>query len=141
MKRRYKFGRVLSLTLALIGLMGWVAGADYAFSRGSAAIGLQPASGSLNVWNRLGPDDEIRSLAIDPSNSDILYAGSKSGVFKSTDRGASWRNIGLSNTQALAIDSVNANIVYAGTSSSGVVFAPGERLLFKSTDGGSSWSN
>jgi photosystem II stability/assembly factor-like uncharacterized protein len=62
-------------------------------------------------------------------------------VFKSTDGGGSWSNKGLSNARALVVDSVNSNIVYAGTSSSGVVFAPGDRLLFKSTDGGASWSN
>jgi photosystem II stability/assembly factor-like uncharacterized protein len=125
--------------------MGWLGGADHASSRrtptGSAASGQQPASGGVNVWSRLGPDEDIRSLAIDPSDPKIIYAGSKSGVFKSTDGGASWSNKGLSNARALAIDSVNSNVLYAGTSSSGVVFEPGDRLLYKSTDGGSSWSN
>jgi photosystem II stability/assembly factor-like uncharacterized protein len=95
----------------------------------------------LNAWRSNGPEEQVQSLANDPSNPNIIYAGSKSGVFKSADGGATWSNIGLSNTHALAIDFVNPNNLYAGTSSSGLVVAPGDRLLFKSTDGGATWSN
>jgi photosystem II stability/assembly factor-like uncharacterized protein len=62
-------------------------------------------------------------------------------MFKSTDGGATWSNIGLGNTTALPIDFVKPNIIYAGTSSSGLVVAPGDRFLLKSTDGGTTWSN
>ena len=97
--------------------------------------------GRLNAWRGNGPEGHIQSLAIDSSNANILYAGSKSGVFKSTDGSATWSHIGLGNVRALAIDFVNPNTLYAGTSSSGIVYAPGERFLFKSTDGGATWSN
>jgi len=78
----------------------------------------------------------IRSLVIDPSNTQVVYAGTfGGGVFKSTDGGSSWtaKNNGLTNTYvySLAIDSSNTNVLYAGTNGGGV---------FKSTDGGSSWS-
>jgi ligand-binding sensor domain-containing protein len=33
---------------------------------------------------------KLESLAIDPSNPSILYAGTRRGVFKSVDRGAKW---------------------------------------------------
>ena len=99
------------------------------------------ASGQVNVWSSMGPNIAISSLAIDPSSPNNIYAATRSGVFNSTDGGASWNNIGLSNTTTLAIDFVNPNILYAGTFSSGTVYYPGGAFLFKSTDGGTSWSN
>jgi hypothetical protein len=62
----------------------------------------------------------VNSLAIDPDDPDILYAGTfGGGVFKSTDGGNSWIavNTGLTNSYilSLAIDPVNPNILYAGS--------------------------
>ncbi len=94
-----------------------------------------------NGWITHGPNLATSSLAIDPGNPSTIYAGTRGGVFKSTDGGATWSNIGLSNTTTLAIDFVNPNILYAGTFSSDVVFHPGGAFLFKSTDGGATWSN
>lgn len=123
--------------------MSWVAPADYAASRltlpGSAASGQQATR--FNLWSNLGPENKIQAVAIDPSNPNIIYAGSDHGVFKSADSGITWSRILARTTSSLAIDFVNPNTLYAGTSSSGIVFAPGDRLLFKSTDGGASWSN
>jgi len=36
------------------------------------------------------PDTPVNSFAIDPQNTDMLYAGTDIGVFRSTDGGASW---------------------------------------------------
>ncbi len=79
----------------------------------------------------------IFSLAIDPSNTQIIYAGTVgSGAFKSTDGGAHWRKVnnGLASAadvRSLAIDPSNTQVIYAGTWSGGGVF--------KSTDGGAHW--
>lgn len=79
---------------------------------------------------------ELPTLVIDPQHPDTLYtAPSYSGVYKTTDGGASWVavNSGLpgnsDNTTSLAIDPQNPNTVYAMDSFS----------LFKTTDGGASW--
>ena len=74
-------------------------------------------------------------LAIDPSTSTTLYAGTNGGVFKSTDGASSWQavNTGLPENlavQALAIDHTTPRTLYAGTGSG----------VFKSTDGGGAWS-
>ena len=61
---------------------------------------------------------DVASLAIDPSNTQIVYAGTDDGsVFKSTNGGAHWRKInnGLADVNSLAIDPSNTQIVYAGT--------------------------
>ena len=87
-------------------------------------------------WIDVGlANTEVYALAIDPSNPNILYAGTfGAGVFKSTDGGAHWTtlNTGLTDTRvsSLAIDPSNPNILYAGTPGVGV---------FKSTDGGGHW--
>ena len=78
---------------------------------------------------------DIRSLAIDPSNNQIIYLGTNGyGLFKTTNGGMSWTsaNNGLTqvNVYSIAIDSNNSNIIYAGTYGGGI---------FKTNNGGSSW--
>jgi uncharacterized repeat protein (TIGR01451 family) len=75
------------------------------------------------------------SLAIDPSNPNIVFVGSSGGgVFKSTNGGANWAvtNSGLTDLtiKALAIDQTNTSLMYLGTNSRGV---------FRSTDSGATW--
>ena len=74
----------------------------------------------------------VYSLAINPQNPLVVYAGTDGGgVFKTTDGGTNWRavNTGLTNTDvlSLAINPQNPLVVYAGTHG-------GE--VFKSIDGG-----
>jgi photosystem II stability/assembly factor-like uncharacterized protein len=83
----------------------------------------------LDYWN-------IVNLAIDPSNTSILYvAANGGGMFKSTDGAASWTQInsGLTNftLTTIAIDPVTPSTLYVGTYGDGV---------FKSTDGGLNWN-
>jgi photosystem II stability/assembly factor-like uncharacterized protein len=48
-------------------------------------------------WDRLPneglPEGRVYSLAVDPSNTQILYAGLRQGVFKTMDGGQSWKSI------------------------------------------------
>ena len=74
-------------------------------------------------------------MAIDPSNSATLYAGTyANGVFKSTNGGVSWTpaNNGLTDltVYSLTIAPANTSTLYVGTKFGGV---------FISTDGGGSW--
>ena len=66
----------------------------------------------------------IRSLVIDPTDTQTIYAGTYGGIFKSTNGGLSWTavNTGLTNFDVhyLAIDPQNPTIIYAGTRSKGV---------------------
>jgi photosystem II stability/assembly factor-like uncharacterized protein len=95
----------------------------------------------------------IGALAVAPSNSKIIYAGTGEadlrgdfstgdGIYKTTDAGKTWQYAGLRDTHtttALAVDPRDPNVVYA--SSMGHVFAPNaERGVFKTTDGGKTWS-
>ncbi|MBI1803870.1 MAG: hypothetical protein HY033_03405 [Ignavibacteriae bacterium] len=57
------------------------------------------------------------SVAIAQTNDSIIYAGYSNGIFKSTDKGASWTRLSLGfpmqTGPALAVDSRNSEIVYA----------------------------
>lgn len=92
------------------------------------------------------PRDEhsvhVLSLAIDPTDSQIIYAGTGGhvggghGVYKSTDGGQAWlaANQGMLDYRitALAVDPANHQTVYAGAD---------DGVFFKTTDGGQTWAN
>lgn len=77
---------------------------------------------------------KLESLVIDPRNPSTLYAGTRRGVFKSVDFGATWppKNHWLKelHIKSIAVDADNGDTVYAGT----IVGA------FKTTDGGDNWT-
>lgn len=94
---------------------------------------VQPGAG-INVWSSAGlTEQEIRILAVDPSNPQVIYAGTSKGILKSVNKAIFWSNIGLTNRTVLtfAIDPSNPQIIYAGT----------EQTVFKSLNGGNSWSD
>jgi hypothetical protein len=65
----------------------------------------------------------VGALAIDPQNTLTVYAGTSSGVFRSTNGARSWRPFGEGlktlTVESLAI-SANGKVLYAGTSGGGV---------------------
>ncbi|MCC7431805.1 exo-alpha-sialidase, partial [bacterium] len=91
----------------------------------------------------------ITSLAIDPTNANILYAGSASGgIWKTTNGGgswfSSWNNIPNCSIGAIALRPGNPNEILVGTGEnggSGLSFGGFNGIgLVKSTDGGASWT-
>jgi photosystem II stability/assembly factor-like uncharacterized protein len=87
----------------------------------------------------------ILTLAVDPSNSQIVYAGAAEGLFKSTDGGDTWSMTGLTGVGvgAIAIDGRNPGTLYAGSRSSqlGKPANTGNHGgLWKSTDGGATFT-
>ena len=93
-------------------------------------------SAGTNVWTSIGPEGGIvRSLAVDPRNPSTVYAATPlSGIFKTTDGGASWTHLGSApipesfDSRSLAIDS------------EGTVYVAGCPGVFRTTDGGASWT-
>jgi photosystem II stability/assembly factor-like uncharacterized protein len=88
----------------------------------------------------------VRVLAIDPTNTATIYAGSFSfGLFKSTNGGANWtamnNGMGGSNPNsitAIAIDPFNSSTIYTGHGTGG--FSGFGGSINKSTNGGTSWT-
>ena len=90
-----------------------------------------------NSWLLVGSntiDSTIEALAIDPSDTDAVYAGSLKGLFKTFDGGLNWipRNHGITNVEVLqiAINPENPDMMYAGTAGYGI---------FKTENRGASW--
>lgn len=96
----------------------------------------------------------IGAIAIDPSNTNIIYAGTGdrnfgggsyngNGLYQSNDFGDSWTNIGLSQVgiiTSVIVDNQNSDHILAGALGSGFE-KTNNRGVFLSTDGGTSWSN
>jgi photosystem II stability/assembly factor-like uncharacterized protein len=99
------------------------------------------------------PVQSIGSVAIDPTNDKVMWVGTGeswtrnsasigNGIYKSTDGGETWTNVGLPATERITrivVHPKNGNIVYA--------CAPGplwsdspDRGLYKTGDGGRTWS-
>lgn len=79
----------------------------------------------------------VGAIAIDPAVPMTLYAavnraGPGRGIYRSRDRGVTWRKVGLSgrSISAIAVDPSDPKTLYAGSSFRGV---------FRSVDGGRSW--
>ena len=107
-----------------------------------ANSGVYKTSNHGDTWEAatLGAWDLINALAVDPTDANIVYAGTDIGVFKSVDSGKTWTavNAGLAPPQQatgvslLIIDPQHADTIYATS--------PDRRGLFKSTDGAANWS-
>jgi S1-C subfamily serine protease len=94
----------------------------------------------------------IGAVAVAPSNKSIVWVGTGEanprnsvsygdGVYKSTDGGKSWKNMGLGKSYQIGkivIHPKNPDIVYVGVL--GRLYGPSEeRGLYKTSDGGKTW--
>ena len=94
----------------------------------------------------------IGCIKIDPNNTNTVWCGTGEhnhqrvlgygdGIYKSTDAGKTWRNMGLKDSRqigGIVIDPRNSDVVYVAAE--GSVWGPGgDRGLFKTTDGGKTW--
>src|SRR3954468_10272262 len=92
-------------------------------------------------------------VAVDPKDSNVVWVGSGEnasqrsahfgdGVYKSTDAGQTWTNVGLKSSEHIGkilIDPRNPNVVYVAAQGP-LWSAGGERGLYKTTDGGATWN-
>lgn len=109
----------------------WVAGYD------SNGLVIMKTTNSGSGWSNLSTTglggDHFTDLVIDPGNPQILYAGTNTGVYKSTDGAESFQKVSyFSFVTDLLINPENTTEIYAATSNTGV---------FVSSDAGSTWSN
>ncbi len=102
------------------------------YAGGYNAYLFKTTNGGVNWFaSNTGISGTVYDIKISPTNSNILYAGTSSGVFKSTNAGANWTNTGLSaNVQAVLINPSNENEIYAATTAG----------IYKSTSGGGGWT-
>src|SRR5271170_190450 len=132
-----------------------VPGDDTTFYFGGVDGGVWKTTNAGTTWKPIfdnQPVASIGALAVSPSNPKVIYVGtgesdirpdlaSGDGVYKSTDGGATWTNMGLKDTRQISkivIDPNNPDVVYAGAL--GHAYGPNtDRGVYKSTDGGATW--
>jgi photosystem II stability/assembly factor-like uncharacterized protein len=107
-----------------------------------------------NISDGFFKTGSIGAIAVAPSDPNVLYVGTGEhaprgqsssygvGVYKSTDQGRSWTNVGLTTTRqisAVRVHPTDPNVVY--------VAAQGDRWkgstdrgIYRTTDGGKSWT-
>ena len=113
------------------------------------------------TWTSLGDVSNIGGrvlcIAIDPNNSNNLWAGSASGgIWKSVNAGSSWisvtTNFPVLGVSSILVDPGNSNVIYAGTGevyrvdTSNIGFSVWKTRgtygigIIKSTDAGATWT-
>lgn len=123
---------------------------------GAASGGLWKTTDGGVTWKSIFDDQEassIGSLAIAPTNPDIVWAGTGEtfiirpahamgdGIYKSEDAGKTWKNMGLEKTGRIGrilVHPNNPDIVYAAAL--GHTYGPQQdRGVYKTIDGGKNW--
>ena len=144
-------------------MSGRIAAVDAVHDQGRLTVYAGAASGG--VWKSVNggttfkpvfdkPDvQSIGAVTIDPTNPKVIWVGTGEswvrnsvsvgdGVYKSTDGGDNWTNMGLKDSEHIArilVDPKNGNVVYA--CATGHLWNDNnERGVYKTTDGGKSWN-
>jgi len=144
----FRGGRVLAVT--------GVVGEPNTYYFGGASSGVWKTTDGGANWKPLFDKQttaSIGAIAVAPSDTNTIYVGSGEaclrgnisygdGVYKSTDAGKTWKNIGLRDSQHIGrviVHPRDANTVLVAAM--GHAFGPNaERGVFRTTDGGKTWS-
>ena len=143
----YRGGRVLAVA--------GVPGDPTTFYFGGVGGGVWRTTNGGHSWTPLfdkEPISSIGAIAVADSNPSVIYVGSGeacirgnisygNGVYKSTDGGKTWTNVGLKGTQhigALIVHPRNPDIVYVAAL--GHAYGPNpDRGVYRTLDGGKNW--
>lgn len=122
------------------------------------------AAGSGNLWKTTNSgitfqavfeqqaSYSIGTVTIDPNNDEVVWVGTGEnvsgrhvgwgdGVYKSTNGGKSWSNMGLKKSEHIGkilVDPRNSDVVFVAAEGP-LWSAGGDRGLYKTTDGGQTW--
>ncbi len=144
----YRGGRVLAVT--------GVSGEPNTYYFGAASGGVWKTTDGGATWKPLFDKEgtaSIGAIAVAPSDSNTIYVGSGEaclrgnisygdGVYKSSDAGKTWKNVGLRDSRHIGkvvVHPRDPNTVFVAAM--GHAFGPNaERGLYRTTDGGKTWS-
>jgi photosystem II stability/assembly factor-like uncharacterized protein len=82
----------------------------------------------------LAEDTQVQAITVHPAEPDTLYLGTRTGLYRSLDRGERWERVGLADPRtevwSVLVHPADPRVLYAGTSPVGV---------HRSDDGGATW--
>ena len=143
----FRGGRVLAVT--------GVRGQPDTYYFGAVGGGVWKTNDAGRTWKPIfdsQPVASIGAIAVAPSDANVIYVGSGeadmrssisvgNGMYKSTDAGNTWKQIGLSETRQIGrilVDPHDANRVFVAAL--GHAYGPNpDRGVFRSKDGGMHW--
>jgi len=143
----FRGGRVLAVT--------GVHGQPDTYFFGAVGGGVWKTNDAGRTWKPIfdsQPVASIGAIAVAPSDANVVYVGSGeadmrssisvgNGMYKSTDAGKTWKQIGLSDSRQIGrilVDPRDANRVFVAAL--GHAYGPNqERGVFRSKDGGAHW--
>ncbi|HKA36407.1 MAG TPA: glycosyl hydrolase, partial [Thermoanaerobaculia bacterium] len=133
-----------------------VRGQPLVYYFGGTGGGVWKTSDGGSNWTPMSDKDfktgSVGALGVAESDPNVIYAGMGEspirgnvshgdGVYKSTDGGKTWKNVGLKNTYQISrvrVHPKNPDLVYVAAQ--GHVWASNpDRGIFRSKDGGKSW--
>ncbi len=124
---------------------------------GAASGGLWKSDNNGTTWEPIFDHEGVASIgdvAVTQSNPNIIWVGTGEpnnrqsstfgdGIYKSTDAGKSWQNVGLRDTHHIGRvlpDPIDPNVVYVAAL--GHLWGPNkERGVFRTNDGGKTWTH
>ena len=128
------------------------------FYFGACAGGVWKTEDAGTYWENVSDGffgtASVGAIAVSESDPNVIYAGTGEacirgdvshgdGVYRSTDRGRTWKNLGLGDTRHISrirIHPGNADVAYVAAL--GHAFGPStERGIFRTTDGGKTWEH
>jgi hypothetical protein len=91
-----------------------------------------------NGINSIHVDQHCLTFA--PNNSSTIYAGNDGGVYRSTNKGATWtalnNGLGITDMEFVASDPSNSSLLLAGTNDNGTIRSISQGLVWDHVDGG-----
>ncbi|MCH7805538.1 MAG: hypothetical protein IH995_00135 [Proteobacteria bacterium] len=127
------------------------------FYMGATGGGVWVTHNAGQTWDNISDGQfnvgSIGAIAVAPSDPNVIYVGTGSagirgvsvsagdGVYRSTDKGKTWKNVGLANSRtisAIVIHPTNLDLLYVAVQGSS--WGPTEeRGIYRSKDGGETW--
>ncbi len=145
----YRAGNISSVT--------GIPGDPTTYYVGTPEGGVWKTTSAGTVWYPVFDDAHVASIgavAASPSSPNTVYVGTGdpsgwsfspgNGVYKTTDGGKTWRNIGLEKTRyinSIIVDAKNPNIVLVGAIGAPASGGPANeaRGIYRTSDGGATW--
>lgn len=98
-------------------------------------IGVFARLADKETWELKVPDQEAFCVAVHPQDPTRVFAGTATGVYRSTDRGETFQRMNFPSEDvsvwSFLFDYTDPNTIYAGGS---------PIMVYRSTDGGQSWT-